>query len=306
MTFEELKDSFLGVRIYRSKDVYAPHKPLLLLVVLSQFYAERKQNWLYEEVHDRMIELLRQFSPFTDSYQPNYPFLKLVNDGIWHVTSDQEINTKLEHSAAKLKNLHAKGAFTEEINETLIAEHKRIPELIGAILSEFFPETVHDEILEMVGFYETVLVKTRRKRDPYFRELVLSTYGYKCAVCGLGARLGNDLVGLEAAHIKWFQAGGPDTISNGIALCSMHHKLFDRGAYAFSNDHHLVASSKIHNGNQLEEILFRYQGRQIQLPLNPNEKPESIYLNWHWKNIFKRPVRYFEKLNELNIAADKI
>lgn len=304
MTFEELKNAFLKVRIFRSGDKYAPHKPLLLLLLLTQFYAERKQTWLYEEIRDKMIELLRQFSPYTDSYRPNYPFFRLANDGLWQIRSKHTINIKKDYYGVELNNMQAEGFFTEKINKALAEEYNRIPELIGAILVEFFPENIHDEILEMIGFSEYTIVKTRRKRDPTFRETVLRTYGYKCAICGLGARLGNNLVGLEAAHIKWVHWGGPDEIRNGLALCSIHHKLFDRGAFAFSKDHHLVASSHIHDGKQLEEILFKYEGRQIQLPLNPIEVPDTNYINWHWKNIFKRPVRYFERLNELDIAAE--
>lgn len=41
---------------------------------------------------------------------------------------------------------------------------------------------------------------------------------------GFNVRLGHQLVGVDAAHIQWHQAGGPDTEENGIALCSLHHK----------------------------------------------------------------------------------
>lgn len=68
--------------------------------------------------------------------------------------------------------------------------------------------------------------KGKRSRDPNFRNKILRAYKYSCAVCGFNVRLGNNLVGIEAAHIKWHQAGGPDREDNGIALCSMHHKLF--------------------------------------------------------------------------------
>ena len=42
--------------------------------------------------------------------------------------------------------------------------------------------------------------------------------------------LDQETLGIEAAHIKWHQAGGPDTEDNGLALCTLHHKRFDRGA----------------------------------------------------------------------------
>ena len=50
-------------------------------------------------------------------------------------------------------------------------------------------------------------------------------------MCGYDVRLGNRELGLEVRHIKWHQAGGPDTEVNGLALCVLHHKLFDCGAY---------------------------------------------------------------------------
>jgi HNH endonuclease len=38
-------------------------------------------------------------------------------------------------------------------------------------------------------------------------------------------------VGIEAAHVQWFNFGGPDSLDNGLALCSLHHKLFDVGVH---------------------------------------------------------------------------
>jgi hypothetical protein len=38
-------------------------------------------------------------------------------------------------------------------------------------------------------------------------------------------------VALDAAHIRWHQAGGPDEEANGLALRVLHHKLFDLGAF---------------------------------------------------------------------------
>ena len=45
-----------------------------------------------------------------------------------------------------------------------------------------------------------------------------SAYGDRCAVCGV-----------EAAHVMWLQAGGPDDVRNGLVLCALHHAAFDRG-----------------------------------------------------------------------------
>ncbi len=51
----------------------------------------------------------------------------------------------------------------------------------------------------------------------------LPLQAYQSVVCGFNVRIADSLVALEAAHIKWHQAGGPDMEYNGIALCSLHH-----------------------------------------------------------------------------------
>ena len=39
--------------------------------------------------------------------------------------------------------------------------------------------------------------------------------------------LGRYPVGIEAAHIRWHSQQGPDEITNALALCALHHTLFD-------------------------------------------------------------------------------
>lgn len=71
-------------------------------------------------------------------------------------------------------------------------------------------------------------------RDPGFRRAVLRAHEHRCAVCGFDIRLGARSLALDGAHIKWHQAGGPDDVQNGLALCVLHHKLFDEGAFTLS------------------------------------------------------------------------
>ena len=84
------------------------------------------------------------------------------------------------------------------------------------------------------------------KRNPQFRRRVLVAYEYRCAVCGFDVRLGSVSIALNAAHIRWFQAGGPDEESNGLALCVLHHKTFDLGAFTVRPDGVLLVSDQAH------------------------------------------------------------
>lgn len=78
--------------------------------------------------------------------------------------------------------------------------------------------------------------------------------------------MGNNLVAVEAAHIKWHQAGGPDREENGLALCARHHKLFDRGVFTINPASELIVSENANGANGLEEWLMRYHGKTSVCP----------------------------------------
>src|SRR5437870_12435647 len=84
------------------------------------------------------------------------------------------------------------------------------------------------------------------------------------AICGYDARLGNTDLGLDAAHIKWHAAGGPDTPNNGMALCSFHHLAFDRGALSLNEDLRILVSKDVHGQNHIDQLLLRYSGKPLK------------------------------------------
>jgi len=135
-------------------------------------------------------------------------------------------------------------------------------------------------------------------RDPAFRSRVLTAYEYRSAICGFDVRLGSLSVGIEAAHIKWHQAGGPDVEPNGLALCALHHKLFDRGAFTVSATGRIELSEQLHGGTGFRELLLAHRGQPVRPPQNPNHRPEGQFLTWHQKEVFQGPSRYLEPAPE--------
>jgi len=79
--------------------------------------------------------------------------------------------------------------------------------------------------------YVTALVR-RRMHQQAFRERALQAYREHCAVCRL-----RHYELLEAAHIlpDAHERGEP-VISNGLALCSLHHAAFDRNILGITPD----------------------------------------------------------------------
>lgn len=132
----------------------------------------------------------------------------------------------------------------------------------------------------------------RRRRDPAFREKVLRAYEHRCCVCGFDLRIGNISAGLEAAHIQWFQAKGPDVEANGFALCALHHKIFDLGAFTVLPDSYtLVFSQHVAMGEATRKALLTYHGAGIILPQSQSYYPDPRYLRWHEQEVFKKPGR---------------
>ena len=132
---------------------------------------------------------------------------------------------------------------------------------------------------------------TKAKRDPAFREKVLRAYERRCAVCGFDLRLGSVDVALEAAHIMWHQAGGPDIECNGLALCALHHKLLDRGAFTVSAERRVLVSQEVSGSAGVQEHLLRFHAGLVRKPQSAEYLAKPEYLRWHGREVFRGPAR---------------
>jgi putative restriction endonuclease len=106
-------------------------------------------------------------------------------------------------------------------------------------------------------------------------------------------QLGKISVGIEAAHVKWFSHGGPDVVANGLSLCSLHHKAFDLGAIAISDDHKVLVSRDFRGGGEWEARFLRVSGAPLVGP-QAGEPPVRVeFAAWHRKEVFRGPHRLF-------------
>jgi len=101
------------------------------------------------------------------------------------------------------------------------------------------------------------------------------------AVPSVGSTFFSVSIALDAAHIRWHQAGGPDAESNGLALCVMHHKTFDLGAFTVA-DGVLLVSDLMNGTTGFQETLLAFHGKPVRLPQRPDWKPEPQHLIWAW------------------------
>ena len=99
-------------------------------------------------------------------------------------------------------------------------------------------------------------------------------------------------VALKAAHIKWHHAGGPDEESNGLALCTMHHKLFDRGVFTLSDKLTVVVCESANGTKGFQEWVIAFHGSSIRAPQRPNYYPDKVAVEWHISEVFQSPRQY--------------
>jgi putative restriction endonuclease len=116
-------------------------------------------------------------------------------------------------------------------------------------------------------------------RDARFRPQVLRAYSHRCAICEVSLNL------VDAAHIiPVRRPGSTDDVTNGIALCKLHHAAFDSGLVGVKSDYSIVVNpaavrrlTELGFVHGLDE--FRHRLRDvIHHPAEPEVRPSRNLL----------------------------
>lgn len=290
-------ERFKKIRTWNLNGVRAPHKPLLILFGISKF-EQGQREILFEESLAQLRDLFELFGP-PRKPSPEHPFTRLTNDSdglLWKVKAAADIDTLRTFSQKQLIDRHVSGSFSQDVQQALRdPDFKRT--LVSYLLDSNFPESIQTDILDYLNLELDEAtqdaigtgreVVSRRIRDPLFRKNVLDAYERSCAICGYQVRRGDTIVGLEAAHIKWHQAGGPDNVVNGIAMCALHHKLFDYGLFSIDPMMHVKVSTMANGAAGLQEWLLNFHNKQLRTPARKIHYPEPEYTAWQAKEVFK-------------------
>lgn len=291
---------------------YAPHKPLLLLLALARLQHGRTGQFGFVEVEKSLRQLLTEFGPSNARNTRHLPYWHLQSDSgghLWQLHLPAELS---QHPRAKapsltlLRGAEVTGGLHPDVEQALHSNPALLVEMARLLLDNTFPDSLHEDIASALGLdltqpgqfakerppsYDST---ARRRRDKAFRDQVLRAYEYRCCVCGFDLRLGHIPVGLEAAHIQWHNVGGPDITTNGLSLCSLHHKLFDLGAFTLAPDslkvvfsEHALAGSRGLSGE------LQHHGKDLLRPVFAEALPSPVFLHWNWTNVFKKDARRF-------------
>lgn len=115
----------------------------------------------------------------------------------------------------------------------------------AAILSKIAedPDDVEDAEIDadVAGPRKTAILTTKKAlRALDFGRRVLTAYGHACAMCNTQLRL------IDGAHIlPVAHEDSTDQTSNGVALCALHHRAYDRGLVTFDASMKVLINASI-------------------------------------------------------------
>ena len=304
MTREDFLRALQHLNVWKRGDERAPHKPLLLLAALGRLSRGEARLVSFRELEAPLRELLQRFGPPRKIVHPHFPFWHLTSDGLWEIPEGQDLASRKSSTPPPTVLRRLAGGFPAAVDRVLRNDPELVEVAVVHLLAAHFPDSYHTPIRDLVGLPEPMALEApaaygspspRRKRDPHFRRAVLTAYERRCAICDFDIRLDDDLLGLEAAHIKWHAANGPDSVPNGLALCRLHHHALDRGAIGLapsgSRGFGLLVSRELSGTSEAYRQLVDARGRPLRPPQELSQLPDRAFVTWHREQVFRGEPR---------------
>lgn len=302
-TPDTVRAAFARLNTWSQNGVRAPHKPLLALYALARVLTNAPRLLPFIQAEPILSHLLLRFGPPQSQPRPHYPFWRLQRDHLWEIPESQQvIDAGLTSGGdARLAALrHTHGGFPTELHAMLAANPLLVVELIDYLIDAHFPTSYRDDLMNAIGLpaatLDTSMLAERtaialryalgRPRTPTFRALLLRAFAGRCAMCGFDAVLDGQPLAIEAAHIRWHAANGPDTPDNGLLLCVLHHHAFDRGALGLDPQRRIRVASSLRGGIAVHTHLAALDGQPLVIALDI-PPPARQFIDWHTQQVFR-------------------
>jgi putative restriction endonuclease len=276
----------------------APHKPLLLLVLLDLAEEGRLKSPEIELSADLAFRFAIYWKVAAERRRTKpevrLPFFHLRTSGFWTPLDASGRNADARGTAtiARLDlDFHrclGDPEFRQLARRKLVAKWFEQPAERVALYSMLGMPIPSRDVAEADAKLGEAAAAKARGREGRFRSLVLPAYDYTCALTGYRVNtLGDYLV--DAAHIYEFGRGGNNEPQNGLALAKNSHWLFDRGLWSISDDYRVIVTSASFEEEGPDAFLLRNMaGRSIRLPDRSHLYPDRRYLAWHRQYVLRK------------------
>jgi putative restriction endonuclease len=298
----------------------APHKPFLLLSVIDLIETGQVQaNFV-----DLNAELIDTFDLYWEHVIGKerdsnilMPFFHMTSEGFWHLVPVRGMEQMLGsigriHSFRQFKHVLLGAKLDDDLFTLLLGRDARdrlrriliekyfTPDIrqeivrVGKITSESF-EYSRELIDRLKGRFtlkeapetETYLTESR---SVAFRRVVVEAYQHTCAFCRVRVMTPDGRTAVAASHIVPWSHGHNDDPRNGMALCGLHHWVFDQGLIGVEPDHRITVSPVVRSDENAAQAILDLDRKPIYLPANQMLWPAKSALRWHMDNIFWNEV----------------
>lgn len=288
---QAILERFAALRQHQQDGHRSPHKPLLVLLALGRIASTGRSDLPWSEAESVLADLVAEFgrpSRTNRRQSAAYPFTRLRSDSVWLLDHDVPMD-----NVGPLTARNVTGRFDPAIEAALARNPVLVNQLAKSLVETQFPPTIAPDVLLAVGLSsDDVLAFTDpshpplRRRDPRWRSAILEAWDRQCAFCSYDGQLARASVGIDAAHVRWFAFDGPDDLDNGLALCSLHHKLFDFGVLGLDDDHRIRVSAAYTSRTPTGQALYDLHGRRLS-PRPGTLLPAPVHVRWHSVEVFK-------------------
>jgi len=276
----------------------APHKPILLLAIISMFdrgklksniiyitpelVAEFKQLWTAFDIKG-FNSLIAQplFHMKSEGFWkliPNFGFEKwlsytkqcnsinILTKAVNRIEIDNELAELFVNAESRniIKRQISIKYFTE--NETVDFKYNLLDKIGESLVAET-PADYRQKIEELEEKLSTdQLEEELFIRSGAFRKEILKIYNSTCCISALKIGTVENISMVDACHIVSFSDSHDDTILNGISLCPNLHRAFDRGLITIDDSYRVCVSDKLTEIQNNPYSIHQFNRKQLILP----------------------------------------
>ncbi|MGH3506503.1 MAG: HNH endonuclease, partial [Nocardioidaceae bacterium] len=187
------------------------------------------------------------------------------------------------------------GRFAPEVEAALNRSHRLVARVARLLVDLNFPDSLANDVLAAADLDPDLIrhsgavtrsVPAQRRPRVGWQADVLDDWDRRCAFCGFDGHVGSVAVGLDAVHVRWFALDGPDDADNGLALCSLHHKLLDSGVLGLDEDYRITVSKAFAGASAAAIAVRELHGVRLVPPPGAT-LPAPAHVEWHSREVFK-------------------
>jgi len=148
MTNSEILNLFSSINCARLGDGYAPHKPILILLLLERILNGHANSFSFAEIDHDLKKWLEKYGSNNASNTRNEPFWRLKNDGVWDITAPSELSSLSGTPTPKqLIEANVSAQLKDDLYQRIRNNPDLIAEIAKCLVTRFVSEALQSSLL---------------------------------------------------------------------------------------------------------------------------------------------------------------